>query len=242
MSMISKVKVTARLRRFAEDQSGTTLVEFAVCVSLFLLILFAVLDFGRLGYQWVAAEKGMQVAVRLAAVRPPVCNNVPLYHRADPDNLTGAGAGTLCRTGSGSICEKVPARSCLLSDDNLSVAGSATASEIWNRIENLVPEGTTQSNILITYVYDNRLGFLGGPYVPVISAELVGGVDADGGSQPLPFEFVTPLSALAATAGAANASDATYFPESFGDCTACIPFPAISATLPAEDMNQGIQG
>lgn len=240
--MSFRVNHKGRVRSFLSDESGTTLVEFAFCVALFLLILFAVLDFGRLGYQWVSAEKGMQVAVRLAAVRPPVCNDVPLYHRADPLDTSGAGAGTLCRTGTGSICEKVTPKVCTLGDDNLGTEGQATATEIWGRIQNLVPEGTTADNILLTYRYDERLGFLGGPYVPVISAELIGGIDEQGAPKPLPFEFVTPLSALAATAGAANASDANYFPESFGTCSACIPFPAINATLPAEDMNQGIKG
>ena len=227
------------LQAFVRNESGTTMVELAICISLFLLILFALLDFSRLGYNWVVAEKAMQRGVRLAAVRPPVCGNLPSIHLP----ATGASdytAGTLCLT-DGGIC--APARAqCLLSGPygNGNTAGAATAVEIWDTIEPLMPQGTTTSNVLLTYEYDPRLGFLGGPYVPVITARLVGapngntpgtGVNEDGFDE-YPFLFVTPLSALAAQAGA---SDVTGIPGS-------IPFPGIEVTIPAEDMNQGVQG
>lgn len=228
------------VRRFTRDESGTTMVELAICISLFLLILFAVLDFGRLGYNWVVAEKAMQRGVRIAAVRPPVCGDLPSIHLPAVGTSPSYTAGTLCLT-DGGIC--APARAqCLLSGpygtDN--AAGADTAAEIWATIEPLMPQGTTTSNVLMTYEYDPRLGFLGGPYVPVITARLVGasngntpgtGVNEDGFDE-YPFQFVTPLSALAAQAGA---SDVTGIPGT-------IPFPGIEVTIPAEDMNQGVQG
>ena len=219
-----------RARRFAKDQAGTTMVEFAICISLFLLILFAIIDFGRLGYNWVVAEKGMQRAVRIAAVRPPVCSGVPVFH-ARADTSTGFfPAGTLCRSEAG-LCEVVN-RQCNLNEPDGSRAEATTAAnEIWDSVRDLLPPDTTKSNVLIKYEYDERLGFLGGPYVPLITAQLVGAKSGEDYDELL-FTFVTPLSALAANAG----------DDDVDDIPGTIPFPAISVTLPAEDMNLGGRG
>ena len=231
MGMMSKT--SSALRRFQNDESGTTLVELAICISLFLLILFAILDFGILGYNWVTAEKGMQIAVRIAAVRPPVCDEVPLVHLSNPGNSNFFKAGTLCST-NGGICAQID-KQCLLSEPAPgNASATATADEIWSKLEVLLPAGALRSNVLLSYEYDPRLGFIGGPYIPIITARLVGSEDGDSpnGYGELPFQFVTPLSALAAQAGA---SDVTGIPGT-------IPFPGIEVTLPAEDMNQGVQG
>jgi Flp pilus assembly pilin Flp len=222
------------IRKFARSEEGTTLVEFAVCITLFLLILFAVLDFGRLGYNWVVAEKAMQRAVRVAAVRPPICENVPQFNqRADPSD-DRFGAGTLCRS-EPDLCLNAT-QQCLLSNPDTSVpAASDTATEIWNLIEPLMPANATSANVLIRYDYDERLGFLGGPYVPMVTAELGSDTNGDGNftdaDNDFAFTFISPLSALAAqTTGASN------------DIPNSIPFPDISVSLPAEDLNVGTGG
>lgn len=220
-----------RFKTYLRDQAGTTMVEFAVCIALFLLILFAIMDFGRLGYNWVVTEKAMQRAARIATVRPPICPGVPLYHSRDSGASVIYGAGTLCST-DGGICEQVNVQ-CLLGradfgDDDSNNA----ATEIWDSIQALMPRDTTNNNVLLRYSYDRRLGFIGGPYVPVITAQVVGAADGQGGYSELPFTFVTPLSALAAQSGYA---DSANIPGS-------IPFPAISVTIPAEDMNLGTRG
>ena len=225
-----------RVKRFKRSENGTTLVEFAICIALFLLILFAVLDFGRLGYQWVVAEKAMQKAVRIATVRPAVCPGVPEFHlRQDPFDTTNS-TGTLCRDVPG-LCASTSAPQCLLSNPAAG-DGLTTADEIWAVLDDLLPPGTSKSNVLLSYEYDARLGFLGGPYVPVVTAELVGSF-INGNTTDLMFEFMTPLSELAAAAGSANA--ATILPDGT-TCTACIPFPRVSVTIPGEDLNKGVEG
>ncbi|SMX22048.1 TadE family protein [Boseongicola aestuarii] len=207
------------------------MVEFAICISLFLLILFAIIDFGRLGYNWVVAEKGMQRAVRIAAVRPPICPDVPLFHRRANPNESFYPAGTLCRS-VGGLCEVVNRQCTLNAPDGSRPEAATAANEIWAAVENLLPQGSTRANVLIRYEYDQRLGFLGGPYVPLITAELVGPSDGSDGFNDLLFTFVTPLSALAANAGDNDVSD----------IPGTIPFPGISVSLPAEDMNLGSRG
>lgn len=218
--------------RFLRDERGTTLVEMAIVISVFLLILFAILDFGRLGYNWVVAEKAMQRAARIAVVRPPVCAGVPLYHRRDTGDSGTYPAGTLCSI-DGGICQQVNV-SCLLSaPDPDSADAQDTADELWTMLQPLLPANADRSNIQMSYNYDRNLGFVGGPYVPIITAEIVGDGDDNCGGE-MCFEFVTPLSALAARAGHSG----NGIPGRGGT----IPFPNVSVTLPAEDMNQGIRG
>lgn len=228
--------------RFSRREDGTTMVEFAICISLFLLILFAILDFARLGYTWVSAEKVVQIAARTAAVRYPVCANVPFSHQravgTTPDVYP---SGTSCRQ-DGGVCLQTDPEICTLAD-GLALDGTTTgdaplrfeaASQILARIEPLLPSNIEPENIQISYAYDRNLGFIGGPYVPLITVEMVAVDGQPSCAGEVCFTFVTPLSALAATAGSA----ATGVPNEGGT----IPFPAISASVPAEDMNKGMDG
>ena len=52
------MRVLQQLRRLRRNEEGTTLVELAFVIPLFLLMFFMLLDFGRLSYNWVMAEKG----------------------------------------------------------------------------------------------------------------------------------------------------------------------------------------
>lgn len=222
-------------RRFRQSEAGTTMVEFAICIALFLLILFAVLDFGRLGYNWVMAEKAMQRAVRIAAVRPPICLGVPDYHaRADTNDATFP-SGTNCRQVPGLCFAAGPIQCTLAGADGANPEALGTAAEIWGTVSPLLPDHATNANVLIRYEYDPQLGFLGGPFVPMITAELVGASNGLGGYGDFLFTFMTPLSALA---GSANAANTAGIPTD----GSTLPFPDVSVSLPAEDMNLGSRG
>ncbi|WP_135507167.1 TadE/TadG family type IV pilus assembly protein [Roseovarius aestuariivivens] len=202
-----------RVTRFSQDEAGGVLVEFAIVVSLFLFLFMALLDFGRLSYSGVTAQTASQIAARIAVVRPPACAGVPQIHQrgsaAPPPRF-----GTSCSAGAG-VCLSVATVSCSGS------ASNATASEIWTRINPLLPHGTTIDSLQFSYAFDPNLGFLGGPYTPMVTVEL----DLDD------FQFVSPLASLANAAGATSSpigSSATY--SSF------------SVSLPAEDLALGESG
>ena len=172
-------------------------------------------------------------------MRPPICPDVPLYHTAGGGSYS---AGTLCRSEDG-VCSTYSAPACKLStpeSDQDNQDAVAAANEIWNTIVALMPPDTSKSNVSLEYSYDANLGFFGGPYVPKITATLVGGDDECNEDGELYFEFVTPLSELMAVAGGASA-DSTL-PDGCEANTKGIPFPNIKATLPAEDMNLGMRG
>lgn len=204
------------LRRCARDNSGATLVEFAVVLALFLLIFFGLIDFGRLAFNYVTAEKAMQVASRVAAVRPAACPGVALVHQraAVPLGAVPPQYGTACNANAG-ICVNPGTVTCAGS------TGNATAQEIWTLVSGGLPPDATIGNLLFSYSYDSNLGFLGGPYVPVVTVAL----------QDLDFQFVSPLGALAVMASGVSS-----------DLGTAIPFPSMSVSLPAEDLALGDNG
>lgn len=53
---------------FKSRQSGSTAVEFALVLLLFLTFLLAVTDFGRMLYTWNAAAEATRAGARYAAV------------------------------------------------------------------------------------------------------------------------------------------------------------------------------
>lgn len=204
-------------RKFGQDEAGTTLVELAIVLPVFLLLFLGLIDFGRLGAEYVMAEKAMQRASRIAAVRPAACLNVPLTNTRGTGLIAGVAPhyGAACSAGVG-ICSDPGTQTCTGSATN------ATAVEIWANIQPLMPSHATIANLQISYANDPRLGFLGGPYVPMVTVEI----------QNLNFQFATPLSALAALAGSTNNSAPG----------ATLPFPRMSTSLPAEDLAVGNNG
>ncbi|MBY6057149.1 pilus assembly protein [Leisingera daeponensis] len=206
----------AALRRFRREQDGAALVELGVAIPLFLLLFMGIIDFGRMAFHYVVAERAMNVAARVAAVRPPACAGVPEIHRRDPSaSGTLPNFGTSCRAGP-DICLNAGTVTCAGS------AANATANEIWALVRGAMPPDATIAALSFSYSYDGSLGFLGGPYVPVVTVEL----------QNQTFEFVSPLGRLAALAGAAGGSG----------LGASVPFPAMSVSLPGEDLALGQSG
>ena len=84
--------------QFRNDQRGSTLVEFAIGATVFLMVMFAVIEFGRA--LWVhnalsdAARRGVRYAVTHSSADTTAVKNVVVYD--DPaggtqplvDNLT----------------------------------------------------------------------------------------------------------------------------------------------------------
>jgi hypothetical protein len=205
-----------RLQKRGRDESGSVMVEFALVLPLFLLLLFGLIDFGRLGYEYVMAAKATDLATRTAVARPPACPGVPEANARG--SVTGLVVpprfGTACGSGA-NVCAAPVTVTCTGTSTN------ATASEIWARVDGLMPSNATVANLRFSYAYDPNLGFLGGPYVPVVTVEIT----------ELEFQYVSPLGALATFAG----GDWDGFRSS-------ITFPSMSTSLPAEDLALGNSG
>lgn len=256
------------LGAFRRREDGASLIEYTVVIILFLLVFFAILDFGRLGFNWVMTEKAMQRAVRIAAVRPPVCQGVPDNHQL----AAGAGVpfGTLCRDGN--ICQPEATQTCVLGGATAFTATNPcttpvvvaalpnnptqaqidarnaqlrlqTAQEIWCVLEPILPSNAAPNNIRMSYIHDPNLGFAGGPYVPMVEVGIVTAADTNiTGSAALRFEFITPIPALAAMAGGGGAVTNIDAAGTGGSALPSIPFPDMSVSMPGEDLNQGTNG
>lgn len=199
------------LTRLRRDDSGATLVEFAIVMGIFLFLLFGLIDFARLGLTNVMAEKATETAVRTAVVSPAVCSGLPSVNRRGTAGLLALDMpnGTRCSARSG-LCVAPQPVTCLGN------ASQAQASLIWDRVAPLMPGNATIANLRFTYSYDANLNRVGARYAPIVTVEIVN----------LDFEFISPLGALAAFAGSTEGTDLgqTY------------SFPAMSASLPAEDL------
>lgn len=206
-------RLAALRTRFARDESGASLVEFSIVVLLFLFLLFAIIDFGRMANTWVAASKATQAAARLAAVRPPACGGVPETNERGTA-IPAGDYGSFCRSGSNVCADPGPA---ICTGD----AANATASEIFARIRPLLPTNAQIGNLQFRYDHDPDLGFLGGPYIPAVTVELTG----------VQFEFVTGLGAFARALTGGE-----------GEIGNAITIPNMSATLPGEDLALGMGG
>lgn len=212
-----------RARGFGRAEAGAALVEFALVLPIFLLLMFGLLDFGRLGYSVVMAETAVGMATRIAVVRPSACLTAMTKTNTRGSSTLSPPApyGTSCSAGTG-ICA-APADLVCTGD-----GGSAVFDEIWDRVGPLMPYGTTKKNLQITYSYDEALGFLGGPYVPRVTVTLVGNDVTDPAQANAKFQFYTPIAGLANIYTGQSTTTASE-----------INLPRLTATLPGEDLGNG---
>jgi Flp pilus assembly pilin Flp len=210
--MTWRLDIRRAIGRFRREEDGANLVEFSLVVLLFLFLLFAIIDFGRMANAWVGANKATQIGARIAAVRPPACAGVPQLNVRGSDPTPNF--GSLCRAGTGT-CADPGAVTCV------GEAANATANEIFTAVRPLLPPGTAINNLRFRYTFDPNLGFLGGPYVPMVTVELEG----------VEFIYVSQLGIFmqALTGNASNVGDD-------------LAIPRMSVSLPAEDLALGTGG
>lgn len=204
------------------DESGAVMVEFAIVVALFFLLFFSMLDFGRLMFTVVHAEKAAQIAARMATTRDPVCPGVP-----DINMRPSSGSGSLVRAGTScdaaeGICASV-SFSCGTAYGSALPIGDTTkegrvVEEIWERIEDLMPPGATRDVLNFRYDFDPALGYVTGPYTPIVTVEF----------DLADFEFIAPIGGLVGMAAGRQGSNFEG-----------ISFPSFSVSLPAEDLKTG---
>lgn len=65
-----------KFRSFLGDERGSVIVEMTVTITVFLLVLFGIVEFSYLFYQWNTATKATQFGARLAAVSNPVAGKL----------------------------------------------------------------------------------------------------------------------------------------------------------------------
>jgi Flp pilus assembly protein TadG len=73
------------MRASSSREKGSTMLEFALTVSLFLVMLFGIVDFGRALYTYHFLSNAAREATRYAAVHGYTCNDDNSCSVANPD-------------------------------------------------------------------------------------------------------------------------------------------------------------
>jgi hypothetical protein len=187
------------LKVFVRDQRGGPLAEFALVIGLLFVVGILVFETSRFFMRAAMAEYATHLAVRIAAVRPPVCPGVPEFNERTEGST--ARFGTMCSDPS-APCAAVAVQSCA------GAAGDAVVDEIFATIQPLLPGDATPANLQFQYE-PTGLGFLGGPYVPLTSFSL----------QNLQHQLILPLGELFAPWGGAGGNGSV----ALGPLTAAMP-------------------
>jgi len=161
---------------FAGEESGATMLEMTLVISVLLITVLGFVDFGNALYQWNQASKAVQVGARLAAVSDPVAAGLKTAVDALNADVTPGEASEFFSVdcdGATSECSSDELADLTFDDDDLDRilnGGSGDRRvpgmrDIFPRIE---PE-----NVVISYTYSG-LGYAfrpGGP-IPTISVRL----------------------------------------------------------------------
>jgi hypothetical protein len=189
------------IRGLLSDERGGPLAEFALVIGLLFVFAIFAFEISRFFMRTAMAEYATHLAVRVAAVRPAVCPNVPEVN----EQATGSTArfGAIC-SGPSAPCVSPATVTCA------GVAGAPVVDEIFGLVQPLLPAGATPANLQFQYEATN-LGFLGGPYVPMTTVRL----------QNLQHDFILPLGQLFAPWGNGGGGGNGNIP--LGPMTATMP-------------------
>ncbi len=144
--------------RAGPDERGAALVEFAIVVSLFLLILFGIIEFGLAFNDYLNVRNGSREAARLGVVNDldnaPQCkiNGTTVQPPADPVNSSDATNALICkakdRIGLNSSKTKIKiAITGQAVGENLKVCATFPVGEITGLIAPFVAGKTLTSNV-----------------------------------------------------------------------------------------------
>ncbi len=191
---------TAERMSFRDDESGASYLEFTVGMMTFFVILFGIIDFSYIFYQWNAATKAVQFGARLAAVSEPVWvqlktmtgvggsvkpgDPMPTFDSTCTATADDGSAGTC--TGSGNTYDPAAMRAIVFGRDSngnslTACATAAVSNPLQNGMCNYFSDIKSAQRVQIRYQYTG-LGYAGRPGVnghtggpvPTITVSLTG--------------------------------------------------------------------
>jgi Flp pilus assembly protein TadG len=93
-------------RRKAKEEGGQSLVEFALVLPIFLLVLFAIVDFGMGFHAWITVTNSAREGARLGSVRAPA-TDIEQRVRDTADSLDQANLSVAVTNAEGDPGESV---------------------------------------------------------------------------------------------------------------------------------------
>jgi Flp pilus assembly pilin Flp len=155
------MRIPARhLRRLVRDERGAAAAEFGLVCLVFVTMLLAIIDMGRLAWTINAAKAATREGVRLAVVSPMISTYMAGYDGLG-QNLAGGSTvpdmAFRC-AGSSSTCTQIVGSGGSPGFDTTTFAAVLTKMQAYD------PD-ITAANVVITYRHVG-LGKVGNPYAP----------------------------------------------------------------------------
>ena len=142
--------MVAILRRLAgrprKEEGGQSLVEFALVVPIFLLVLFAIVDFGMAFHAWITVTNSAREGARLGSVRA-TSGEIEQRVRDTTDTLDQADLSVAVTNAEGQPGESV------VVDVSYSYSLMTPLADLLN----LVSGGTIPSTLTLSSTADMRL-------------------------------------------------------------------------------------
>lgn len=156
--------------RRGSRQQGAAMVEMAIVISLFLILIFGILEFTRAIFEWSRLVEATRAGARYAIVNDPACN---IYNLApdDPRYIKKSCPGGFdCSTNSEDETTVPVAGNCTIGGDE---GVNDTGCRIVERMREIQPLiNTPGANVNITYSC-TEAGYVGlAKNVPAVKVEV----------------------------------------------------------------------
>ncbi len=186
--------MTSAIRRFGNNTSGATTIEFVIVFLGFITMIFFVIETTLYQFSLASLEKAAQAGVRAAVTSPAVATGVP---QRIAKQSTGV-FGYKC-TDAAAKCISFGTVSC-----TGSACGAAPFARILAHMKGFNGRIAAE-NVTVTYS-DVGIGFAGGPTVPMVTVQ-IDNVPYDAGIFGLLLSNATGLAALPRRAATMTGED-----------------------------------
>lgn len=207
----------ARVSRMMQNEGGSVLLEALISIFVLIFMVFGIIEFSYLFYQWNSITKAAQLGARYAATSPPVAGVLSTIN----DSSVGAGDSyssgftyeLVCTSTAATIAANTGSTttSCTCSPTSVCPSGALPSATAMNDIVRAMQKSYSRINpvnVSVTYSY-TKLGYAGRPGGPVPTITV--------GLRNLTFPFVLLSAVLPRT----------------------ITLPPFSTTATGEDMKYG---
>lgn len=151
-------------------ERGTTMVETALVLGVLLLVLFGIMDFGRLMYTYHMVNNAARIGARFAIVHGTVCSH---YVSGPSDTWPCPGTQSNAQT---EVASYVSQQSTVMGlgpipTSNVTTAYNQVAGCQPANVGNTFPNGETgcQVSVTVTYNYNFFLPFMPSTTIPLVS-------------------------------------------------------------------------
>lgn len=163
----------ACMKGFGKDIAGAATIEYVVLLLPLIALVFTSFQIALAYHFALSAQKAVELGARIAAVRDPVHTALPVVNEENPlaprDGRSAFIAGDSCALDACAAPAGGP-WSCSGADLDSPDCDAAAFQEIFAEVSRIA-YFLEPSDLTVTYSYA-RLGFVGGPFIPIIEVTI----------------------------------------------------------------------